>query len=61
MSHWQITVSVCGRAVLHLRPVGEAHGGPPPGVGFGAKNPVAGEKPLLVPNCPLLEALFWSP
>jgi hypothetical protein len=28
MSHWQITVPVCGRVVLRLRPMGDARGGP---------------------------------
>jgi hypothetical protein len=28
MSHLQITISVHGQAVLHLRPVGDARGGP---------------------------------
>ncbi len=28
MSHWQITVPVCGQAVLRLRPMGDAAGSP---------------------------------
>jgi hypothetical protein len=77
MSPQQITLPVWGQVILHLRPVGDAQGGPgtpnpggccpcgrpsygmmPPRGRFGANNPVAGAKLLLVPNWPLLKALF---
>jgi hypothetical protein len=40
---------------------GPSYGITPPGGGFGANNPVAGSKPLLVPNWPPLKALFQGP
>jgi hypothetical protein len=82
MRRQRITVPVRGQAVLCLRPVWDARGGPPwclktggalsmrrafvwhdssYGCGFGAKSPVAGANPPLVPNCPPLDAMSWGP